>query len=301
MRLLILQGGDSPERVVSLRSGDAVSAAARQAGLDVATYDPIDGDNGLAEAVKSSDIVLPILHGIEGEDGTIQKKLDDLGVPYLGSTEEVSALCFDKVKSHNILEKAGINMPAFAVVTQEDLDHELFQKPYVLKPIKGGSSVDTLIVRTPNANAQNDARELLSKYDEMILEELIEGQELTVAILGDKPLPVIAIVPPADGEFDFENKYNGMTQELCPAPLELVSEQKQQEAQEIALNVHRELGARDISRTDIMMNSEGELFVLELNTIPGMTPQSLFPKAAAVAGYEMPDLVRAFVDLIQGR
>lgn len=299
MKILVLSGSDSPERVVSLRSGNAVADAARSAGFEVSVYDPIDGDEGLAVAVNGCDIVFPILHGVQGEDGTIQKKLDDLGKLYLGSTADISAMCFNKVKSHEALESSGILMPAYAVVTKNDVSNPLFVEPFVLKPIEGGSSVDTLIAREVSEKTIQEASKLLGLYDEMIVEELIEGRELTVAVLDTSALPVIAIVPPAEGEFDFENKYNGRTQELCPAPINLITSEKQQEAQALALQVHLTLGARHLSRTDMMLDHEGRLFVLELNTIPGLTEQSLFPKAAKAAGFDMPQLVKIFAELVQ--
>jgi D-alanine-D-alanine ligase len=135
----------------------------------------------------------------------------------------------------------------------------------------------------------------LSIYHEMLLEELIEGQEITVGVVLDKALPVIEIIPPADGEFDYDNKYNGKTQELCPP--EDISNVTQEKAQQIAEKIHLSLGVKDFSRTDIMVRASDEkLFVLETNTIPGMTDQSLLPKAAAVAGLSMPQLCSELVE-----
>jgi D-alanine-D-alanine ligase len=134
----------------------------------------------------------------------------------------------------------------------------------------------------------------------MLLEELIDGQEITVAVLADKVLPVIEIIPPQDAEFDYENKYNGKTQELCPP--QHISEDIQKQAQELALRIHKELGLRDFSRTDIMIRrSDSKLFVLETNTIPGLTDQSLLPKAAAVGGINMPTFVKMLVEAARAR
>jgi D-alanine-D-alanine ligase len=130
----------------------------------------------------------------------------------------------------------------------------------------------------------------------MLLEELIEGTEITVPILGDQALPVIEIIPPQGKEFDYENKYNGTTQELCPP--QHVSAEKQQEAQRLAEKIHKAAGVRHLSRTDIIIDENGKLWVLELNTIPGLTDQSLFPKAAAAAGINMQQLMQKFLDMI---
>lgn len=299
MKVLVLFGGDSPEREVSIRSGSAVNEALKNAGIETILFDPIDGDEELSRLAKEVDMIFPILHGKNCEDGVIQKKLESTGVMFLGSDSGVSAVCFDKEQTHNVLEKAGILMPSFAVVTKEDFQNPLFKKPFVLKPIDGGSSLDTLVAREVSDDNIGTAKELLSRYESMMLEELIEGQEITVPVLDDEVLPVIAIVPPLDGEFDYANKYNGKSKELCPAPLELVSAEVQEEAQKLALQVHNLLGARHLSRTDIIITSDNKLYVLELNTMPGMTNQSLFPAAAMAAGYTMEEFVMKLIDIVK--
>lgn len=297
-KVLVLMGGDSPERDVSLRSGKAVAVAAKEAGFDIAVYDPADGDDGLIQAVQSADVVLPILHGVNGEDGVIQQKLQDLGTRYLGADSVASANAFDKKISHDILEQHGILMPHYAIVSAQDISHELFSKPFVLKPIDGGSSLDTLIVRQVDDATQLKITELLSNYEFMLLEQLIEGQEITVPVLGDVVLPVISIIPPEDDEFDYANKYNGKTQEICPIPVDFISQEVQLEAQQIALAAHTALSARHLSRTDMILDSNGLLYTLELNTIPGMADVSLLPKSAAAAGLSMVDLVVKLIDLV---
>jgi D-alanine-D-alanine ligase len=299
LKILVLSGGDSPEREVSLRSGKAVADALIKSGFEILSYDPLNGDEELAEMVRLSDYVFPILHGINGEDGIIQKKLEELGAKYLGSNSEASENSFYKDKTHSILALDDVLMPKYVVVTKNDLGEELFSRPFVLKPLDGGSSVDTLVARTADDNSISKAVELLNRHESMLLEELIEGREITVPILDEEVLPVIAIIPPKGSEFDFENKYNGATQEICPAPVDFISKEKQNEAQKLSLKVHQALKARHLSRVDIIMNDEGQLFVLELNTIPGMTSQSLFPNSANVAGYSMEDLVKKFVDLVE--
>jgi len=298
MKVLVLYGGDSPEREVSLRSGTAVNEALRTAGIDTLLYDPIQGDDELFRLVRQVDMVFPILHGKNCEDGVIQKKLESVGAKFLGSDSKVSEVCFNKHKTHDLLESAGITMPEFAVVTKNDLDNKLFKNPFVLKPVNGGSSLDTLVVRQVRQDYLDTAVELLNEYESMMLEELIEGQEITVPVLADSALPVIAIVPPTDGEFDYDNKYNGKSQEICPVPVELVSDLIQKQAQQLALKVHNLLGASHLSRTDIIVDKDGELFVLELNTMPGMTSQSLFPLSAKVAGNDMDKLVLKLIEIV---
>ena len=156
----------------------------------------------------------------------------------------------------------------------------LVKSPFVLKPVSGGSSIDTFIVRDANDVPLEAIMHALQKYGSMLLEQLIVGVELTVGILGDEPLPVIEIIPPTNGEFDYENKYNGKTQELCPP--KNVSAAVQKRAQKLALRVHRAAGCRDLSRTDMIYEPNTDsLYVLETNTIPGMTAQSLYPKMSS--------------------
>ncbi len=301
MNVLVLMGGDSTEREVSLRSGAAVVAALKQTEHTVTIYDPKDGDQGLAEAVKGVDIVLPILHGDNGEDGVIQEKLEHLGVPYLGATSEVSRVCISKEQTHKTLERNGIKMAKYEIVNEKQFTaSRLTKKPFVLKTADGGSSVDIVVARHESEEDFVHARALLRKRGTMLLEELIEGLEITVPVLGEEALPPIAIIPPEDGEFDYENKYNGSTQEIVPIPEGLLSATLQRQAQELALKVHSALKVRHLSRTDMIVTPEGEIYVLELNTIPGMTEQSLFPKSAAVSGLDMPALTEKFIQLILG-
>jgi D-alanine-D-alanine ligase len=294
MRVLVLLGGDSNEREVSLRSGAAVRDALTDGGHDVQIFDPQQGYEGLKDFVGKVDFVFPILHGKGGEDGTVQAELEKSGFKYLGADSRVSRFCFDKVAFKKLLNKLSILVPKGEVVTKDSiLNSGLIKKPYVLKPIDGGSTIDAFIIRNPKTNSYNP--KVFNKYGKMLLEELIIGSEITVPVLGDTALPVIEIIPPDGKEFDYENKYNGATAEICPP--KTVFEDKQKEAQEIAEKVHNAAGVRHLSRTDIIIDKDGKLWVLELNTMPGMTAQSLFPKSAAVVGITMPQLVNKFVEL----
>jgi D-alanine-D-alanine ligase len=295
MRVLVLLGGVSNEREVSLRSGRAVADALKAGGHEVTEYDPQEGLEKLAGFVGKVDCVFPILHGKGGEDGTIQVELEKHGFKYLGSDSSVSKICFDKSEFKKILNKLSILTPQSEVVTKLSIgSSQLLQKPYVLKPLNGGSSLDAFIIRDPLAGSYSP--NIFDHYQLMLLEELIEGVEITVPVLGDKALPVVEIIPPTGKEFDYENKYNGETQELCPPPH--VSQEKQSEAQTLAERIHKEVGARHISRTDMILDKDGKLWVLELNTMPGLNDQSLTPVAAKEAGMNMQQLVQIFLGLV---
>ena len=294
MKILVLLGDNSPEREVSLRSGRAVADALRAGGHEVTQYDPANGYNGLKQFVGKVDCVFPILHGVGGEDGTIQEELEKLKFKYLGSDSKVSQLCFNKTEFKKILDKSSILTPKWEVVTKDTVKQSRFlAQPYVLKPIEGGSTIDMQIVRKPKNNHYDE--QIFDKYEQMLMEELIEGDEITVSILGDAALPVIEIIPPEGQEFDYKNKYNGKSQELCPP--KNISVDKQVEAQRLTERIHDKAGARHLSRTDIIITPASEVYVLEINTIPGMSSQSLYPKAAQQAGLDMVGLVQKFVEM----
>jgi len=297
MKILVLGGGTSPERDVSLRSAAAVTRALEEAGFEVQTADPKNGYDVLRQLAPGT-IVLPILHGAEGEDGGTQKILEDAGLPFLGSTSEVSRVCFDKDIVREKLKEAEIPVAEGASVTAETYpENPISKQPHVLKAQRGGSSIGTYIVRNPSELDPAKVDEVFSLDDHAILETLIEGVEITVPVLDGMALPVIEIVAPEDGEFDYENKYNGKSQEICPAD-SLTSEQ-QIAAQKLAEQVDKLLGCRHLSRIDMFMQPDGSFIVLEANTIPGLTDQSLFPLSARVAGMPMPQLVTKFIELIK--
>lgn len=288
MRIVVIAGGTSGEREVSLRSGAAVAAALVKAGHTADIFDPAK-QAITSKLARTYDIAFPIVHGQGGEDGSLQQQLEDIGLPYVGSGVAACRLTFDKTKYKRSLEQAGIQTPKGVLVHESDVrGHQLTQAAFVLKPYDGGSSVDAFIIRDPSSAPWDDISLTLKKYDAMLLEELIEGVEITIGVLGNQALPVIEIVPPEDGEFDFENKYNGTTQELCPPAH--VSQSTQQQAQDLALRIHQLTKCSDLSRTDMIVTPSGKLIVLETNTLPGMTEQSLFPKAAGASGLRMHQL-----------
>jgi D-alanine-D-alanine ligase len=298
-KILLLAGGNSLEREISLRSGAAVQAALEQAGHQVTVLDPAATIED--SAFDGYDAIFPVLHGTGGEDGILQARLESLEINnFVGSDALSSALCFDKWRYKALLDEHGILNARGARVGAADLrQHELVKAPFVLKPYDGGSSVDTFIVRD-TASADFAAMEAAcERYGSMLIEELIDGVEITIGVLGDSALPVIEIIPPADGEFDYENKYNGQTQELCPP--EHVSQDMQTQAGELAVRLHQLCGCRDFSRTDMFVTPDNRLYVLETNTIPGMTNQSLLPKAAATAGIDMAALCDQLVAMAVAR
>lgn len=295
MNVLVLAGGTSNERDVSLRSGMAVAAAVRELGYTCTEADPGSDGFNLHDAVAGIDVVFPALHGAGGEDGTLQTELEAIGVPFIGSGSAASKLCFDKWAYKALLNSNRLPASDGKLVSSRDLDDGFFKSPYVLKPNDGGSSLDTQIAREPGEDSLSESRELLSRYPRMLLEPLVPGVEITVGVFIDSPLPVIEIVPPEGKEFDYENKYNGQSQELCPP--QSVDEAVQQAAQELALKIHNLTGCRHFSRTDMIVDAEHNLHVLETNTIPGLTSQSLLPKMIQTAGMSMPQFVDKLLTL----
>lgn len=299
MRIVVIAGGNSSERDVSLRSGAAVRTALVQAGHQVTLHDLTS--QPISNELQSYDVAFPIIHGQGGEDGSLQQQLEAIGLAYVGSGVDACRVTFTKSTYKQLLATHDIPTPAGGLVRAANLHHNpLADAPFVLKPDDGGSSVDTFIVRDPAAAPWQHIEEVLrDRYHEMLLESLVEGREITVGIVGQQALPVIEIIPPSGGEFDYANKYNGASQELCPP--QHIPATVQQQAQELALQIHQLCGCQDLSRTDMIVSPDGKLTVLETNTLPGMTNESLLPKAAGVAGLTMPALCDQLVQLAVSR
>src|SRR3989344_6238974 len=216
MKVLVLGGGNSPEKEVSLRSAKSVADAARKAGFDVEEYDPANGFDYLDKFSKKT-IVLPILHGAGGEDGVIQAALEEHGLPFLGADSASSAACFDKWLTLQAFKEYGVPTAESQLIKKEDFaKSKLSQKPYVLKVVHGGSSIGVLIARDPSKINQEQVDEIFNMESRAVLEELVDGIEITIPVLDDTALPVIEIVPPTGGEIDYDNKYNGKKTEICP-------------------------------------------------------------------------------------
>lgn len=297
IKVHVISGGESVEREVSLRSGLAVAKVLEKVGYGVSNLDLVSV--GIDE-IADCDVVFPVLHGAGGEDGAIQKELEERGVKFVGSGSKASALCFDKWEYRRVITAAGLPMAKAATIKHhEHTTHELAQSLHVLKPIAGGSSIDVHIVRDLGKIPHTAIARTFERYGMMLIEELIDGTELTVGVLGDEALPIIKIVPPEAGEFDYENKYNGASQEIV-APKD-IHPNIHKAAKELALRAHQLTGCRDFSRTDIMCDKSGKLFLLETNTIPGMTDQSLYPKMALATGLPMPKLCKTLVEFALNR
>ncbi len=291
-KIIVLGGGISDEREVSLRSSRSVYEGLFKAGYNAEFIDP--GESQEYIQTEKQNIVLPILHGTFGEDGQVQKLLEKNKIPYLGSDSKASKNSFDKWLARRILVSKLIPMPKADYISLKDYKgHYLAKKPHVLKTVDGGSSLGTHIIR--DISRKINAEEAFAGR-KMIIEELITGIEITVPILDGVALPVVEIHPPPKGEFDYENKYNGKSQELCPPTL--VSSTEQEYAQTLAKHVNSVMNCRHLSRVDIMIDQSGSMHVLEINTMPGLTEQSLFPLSAEYAGMKMSELSERFIELV---
>lgn len=289
--ITVMLGGQSAEREVSLRSGAAVAAALRSLGHAVYELDPKDNSWTLP---AGTDVVFLALHGTYGEDGTVQQRLEQLGVPYTGCGPEASRVAFDKVLTKRRCLEAGLPTARFEVLTSSlSKCPDGWHPPLVLKPVRQGSSVGLRFVERkeewPKALA-----EALRHDSEVLLEPRIEGREVTVGILAGEALPIVEIRP-KQGTYDYQNKYTlGATEYLCPAPFD---QQTTVRIQEVGLGAFRAVGGRDYGRVDIIVRRSGEPVVLEVNTLPGMTETSLLPKAAAAKGLRYAELCQKMIEL----
>lgn len=287
-RIGVLAGGPSSERDISLRSGKAVHSALLSQGFDAVLLD-IKDDIRDVIADNMIDVAFIALHGKFGEDGTVQKMLEDANIPYTGSDVVASRLALDKIASKEIFIKNNIPVPAYTVFEKNHYLADVADKlgyPLVVKPQFEGSSIGLSVVR--EKKFLNDALDKAFQYgDKLLLEQYIEGRELTVGILENRALPVIEIVT-RDKVYDYEAKYkNADTKYLVPADIDRDAYEK---ASLLGAMAHKALGCNSFSRVDIIMTDDGRMFVLEVNTIPGMTERSLLPKAAAAIGLRFGDL-----------
>ena len=288
-RIGVLAGGPSSEREISLRSGRAVHNALIEEGLNAFFVDVHDNIYDIIKSEKM-DVAFLALHGKFGEDGTVQKILDSAGIPYTGSRAAASKLALDKIASKEAFAKNGIPTPKYKVVEKDTgragLKISSIKLPVVVKPQFEGSSIGLSVVKDQEA-LEGALKAAFGYSAKVLLEEYISGRELTVGILNDRPLPVIEIVP-KERVYDYKAKYSDPdTQYLVPAP---IREGATKLAQSLGMRAHTALGCRSFSRTDMMMDAAGNIFVLEVNTIPGMTERSLLPKAAGAIGVSFSQL-----------
>lgn len=301
LRVALLAGGASDEREISLASGRGAGNALREAGFSVTEFDPAEKKDLQNLIAGNYDVAFLCMHGKMGEDGTLQGFLEMIGLPYIGSGVWSSALAMDKAKSKLFYENAGIQTPvSVTLYSPDDMSVEdilsTVGESCVVKPATEGSALGVYIVK--GADEVKDAIEKAFELDsEVLVETFVKGTELTIAVLGNEQLealPVIQIVP-RNEFYDFESKYApGGSQHLCPAPLNAEATEK---VQAMAKAAHRVLGCSGISRSDFIMDENGEFWILETNTLPGMTETSLLPDAARAAGIEFPELCTRLIEL----
>lgn len=299
LKIVVLKGGTSSEREVSLISGGAVAEALRCAGHDVIEYDILKPE--VTEDMRNADVVYPVLHGGFGEDGTLQKVMEEENLKFVGCPSQACIDAMDKVISKKIMEKAGIRSPKYFVTDSAETPFpEAFGLPMIVKPPCEGSTFGLTLVESPDQ--WKGALELALKHDKSALvEEYIEGVEATVSILDGKAMPLVEIRYPGK-LYDYDAKYThalGETEYICPPAG--ISEAAQKEAQELSLAFYHAVGARDMLRVDVIIGKDDRVWVLEGNTLPGCTPSSLLPKAAKAAGISFPEMCSSLAFAAAGR
>lgn len=310
-RVLVLAGGLSHERDVSLRSGRRVAEALREVGLDV---EQRDADGNLLAALRRDppEVVIPLLHGVQGEDGAIQEVLSLSGLPYVGSEAAACRQAFDKPVAKSIVQRAGISTPPAAVLPQSTfrelgagvLLEALVARlglPVVVKPARGGSALGTSVVRS--ADGLPAAMVECFAYGEAaLIEHWVDGTEVAVSVFdtGDGPyaLPAVEIVPES-GTYDYHARYTaGATEFFVPARLDAATAGAVATA---AVTAHRTLGLRDLSRIDLIVDADGLPWLIDVNVAPGMTETSLLPQAVQAAGLDLGVLVRELLAVAVAR
>lgn len=298
LQLIILCGGNSSEREVSLSTGKAIYDCLK-ASLNVELLQYENNIEDYIPQLKKTDLVFIALHGGEGENGEIQSLFEKNGIQYTGSDSKSSALAMDKNATKIIGEKLNISTPNWLMYNKNEnieklkIDIAKIGFPIVVKPSNEGSTVGLSIVKTENECEQ--ALNLALQYsDEIMVEAFIPGRELTVGILGNEYLPIVEIIPEHD-IYDYDCKYKlGMSEYICPAEIDNVVAEKMQKD---ALNLHKGLSCRHYSRIDYRLNEKGEYYMLEINTLPGMTCTSLIPKAGKANNISFEELLKEIIRL----
>ena len=299
MKVAVLMGGWSAEREVSLVTGAGVAEACARLGHETVALD-MDRDVAVRLAELKPDVVFNALHGTPGEDGSVQGMLDLMGIRYTHSGLATSVIAIDKQLSKQALIPHGIRMPGGHVVKSESLYlGDPLPRPYVLKPVNEGSSVGVAIVTAEGNYGDPIGRDVAGpwqEFEELLAEPFIRGRELTTAVLGDRALAVTELKPKS-GFYDYDSKYtDGMTEHVCPAN---IPESIAQACLDMALKAHRVLGCKGTSRSDFRWDDEKGvegLYLLEVNTQPGMTPLSLVPEQAKHLGMGYDNLVAAILE-----
>ena len=301
VRVAVLMGGASSEREVSLMSGREVAAGLRSSGFPVEEIDLRPEDvPGLAR--REFRLAFIALHGAFGEDGQLQKQLDDLGLLYVGSDSQASRRAMDKVAAKEAFAKAGLPTPPWRVVARGDqaaarAAHQELGPSVVVKPIDEGSSVAVTLADTA-ADYQRGLAEVFAIRDRALVERRIRGPELTAGVLHDVGLPIVEIVP-HQAFYNYDAKYFDDSTEYVVGPK--LPADTERSVRRLAVGAHQALGCRDFSRVDVMLDADGSPWVLEVNTIPGFTTHSLLPKSASGAGIGFAELCRYIVELALAR
>lgn len=301
IKVALLCGGTSGEREISLASGKGAGEALRQAGFPVTFFDPANKQDMKGLIDGDFDVAFLCLHGKGGEDGPVQGMLEVLGIPYTGPGVWCSSTAMDKAKSKIFYERAGIDTPASLTLYGKDdyTPQQIVEKlgeHVVIKPATEGSALGVAIVNgVDEVDAALDQAFALDR--EVLAETYVSGTELTVAVIGNddlQVLPVIEIVPQKNSFYDFESKYAaGGSQHICPARLD---EETTARVQAAAVAAYKALECKGVSRTDIILDEDGVCWVLETNTLPGMTETSLLPDAGRAAGIEFPELCTKLIE-----
>jgi D-alanine-D-alanine ligase len=303
VKVAVLKGGRSLERGVSLRSGARVEDALERLGHEAL---PIDVGPDLVKRLvgERPDVAFVAMHGVGGEDGTVQELLEILGVPFTGPGAAACARCMDKVQAKDAIDETGLATPAWFAFNQTAFREfgaadalgrleDTLGFPLVVKPSRGGSSLGIKFARSP-AEVPQALVSAFSYDDRVLLESFVDGRELAVSILGDKPLPVVEAILLEGDRYDFEARYEiGRTRFVCPAEL---SSEEERAVTEAALKTYRALGCSGFARIDLILDGDGP-WLLEANAIPGLTDTSLLPQAAEAAGLSFEALVERILDL----
>ena len=297
-KIAVLTGGPGSERDVSLATSRGVSKALRSLGIDVVDVD-VRGEN--FKLPNDVDLAFITIHGTFGEDGQVQKILEDRGVPYTGDGVEQSRIAFDKILSKEKFLEHNVVTPESEVIDADQ--RPKMSLPLVVKPARQGSTVGIVIVK--KENELDAALKEAAKYDrKLLIEKFVSGRELTIGVLGDQALPILEIIPKG-GFYDFSTKYpflnpqaGASAEHVCPAKIDNALTKK---IQELALQAFRALGLVVYGRVDVLLSDAGKPFVLEVNTIPGMTEASLLPEAAAAAGINYVELCLRILELSRAR
>ena len=294
-KVAVLLGGKSAEREISLMSGQAVLQGLRGAGIDAHPFDPAERE--LADLKHEGfQRVFIALHGRYGEDGTVQGALEMMGIPYTGSGVMASALCMDKVRTKLIWLASGLPTPRHEVISADSPWAAVSARlglPLIVKPAHEGSTLG--LTKVAQAKELAAAYQHAATYDALVLaEEFVEGEELTAGFVGDQALPLIRIEAP-QGNYDYQNKYfSDETKYVCPCGLPAVEERR---IQDLVMRSARALGCSGWGRGDLIRRADGSVWLLEMNTSPGMTSHSLVPMAAKVAGLSFEQLVVRILEL----